>query len=233
MATSIQAILVPRGAEYQTVCRGLQNTSAAPPVVPIPMGIAAIKAFQWRQAFLQPGATVLVMGLCGSLRPQYGAGDAVLYQACHTVDHQTVNCDPGFSDWVATQVSSELPRVRAFTSLRFISNAAEKQQLATTHGTDVVDMEGAAILAALLPLKVKVAMLRVVSDGCEWDMPNLTTAIRVNGRLSPSRLLIEMAQQPRASLRFVRGSLQGLRRLRQITAELFDAAGSSLAQPPR
>lgn len=222
MATSIQAILVPRGAEYQTVCRGLQNTSAAPPVVPIPMGIAAIKAFQWRQTFLQPGATVLVMGLCGSLRAQYRAGDAVLYQACHTVDHQTISCDPRFTDAIAAQIPAELPCVQAFTSPRFISSAAEKQQLATTHGTDVVDMEGAAILAALLPLKVRVAMLRVVSDGCEWNMPNLTTAIRVDGRLSPSRLLIEMAQQPRASLRFVRDSLQGLRRLRQITTDLFD-----------
>lgn len=232
MATSISAILVPRGAEYQTVCRGLQNTSAAPPVVPIPIGIAAIKAFQWQQTFLQPGATVLVMGLCGSLSAQYRAGAAVLYQACHTVDDQTANCDPRFSDWIATQIPAELPRVQALTSPRFISSAAEKQQLATAHKTDVVDMEGAAILAALLPLKVRVAMLRVVSDGSEWDMPNLTTAIRVNGRLSPSRLLIEMAQQPKASLQFVRGSLQGLRRLRQITTDLFDA-GSSLAQPPQ
>lgn len=226
MATSISAILVPRGAEQQTVCRGLQDISApssVPSVMPIPIGMAAVRAFEWQQlTILQPGATVLVMGLCGSLRSQYQAGDAVLYQACHTVERRVVNCDPRFTDWVAAQIPAELPRVQALTSARFISSAAEKQQFATAHGTDVVDMEGAAILAALAPLKVKVAMLRVVSDGCEWDMPNLTTAIRVNGQLSPSRLLIEMAQQPRASFRFVRGSLQGLRRLRQITTELFN-----------
>lgn len=228
MATSISVVLVPRGAEYQTVCRGLQNISTAPnkmpSVVPIPMGVAAVQAFPWQQQIcLQPGAMVLVMGLCGSLRAQYRAGDAVLYQACHTLGQQTINCDPRFTDWIATQIPAELPRVQAFTSPQFISSAAEKQQLATAHGTDVVDMEGAAILAALLPLKIKVAMLRVVSDGCEWDAPNLTKAIRVSGRLSPSRLLVEMAQQPRASLRFVRGSLRGLQRLRQITAELFDS----------
>jgi nucleoside phosphorylase len=233
-ATSVSTILVPRGAEYQTVYRGLQNMSTSncvPNVVPIPMGMAAVQAFQWQQQGLQPGSTVLVMGLCGSLRSQYQVGDAVLYQACHTAGHRAAYCDPGFTDWIAAQIpaqfSAPLPRVQALTSARFISTASEKQRLAAAHATDVVDMEGAAILAALAPLKVKVAMLRVVSDGCEWDMPNLTKAIRVNGRLSPSHLVLEMAQQPRASFRFVHSSLHGLRRLRQITTDLFDARKES------
>lgn len=220
--TSVTAILVPKGAEYQSVCRGLQNVSSAPKVVPIPMGMAAVKTFQWQsQSLFQPGAKLLVMGLCGSLRSQYQVGDAVLYQACHTAGDQIANCDPRFTDWVAAQIPAQIPRVQALTSTRFISTAADKQ-LAATHGVDVVDMEGSAILAALSPFKARVAMLRIVSDGCEWDMPNLTKAIRVNGQLSPSHLLLEMAQQPKASLRFVQGSLHGLRRLREITAELFE-----------
>lgn len=219
----VTTILVPQGAEYQAVCRGLQNVSAAPTVVPIPMGVAAINAFEWQhQDFSQIGASILVMGLCGSLRSDYRVGDAVLYRACYIAEHHALNCDPQLTDRIAARFSAQIPRVQALTSRQFISTAAEKQQLATTHGMDVVDMEGAAILSALAARKAKVAMLRVVSDGSESDMPNLTKAIRASGRLSPSHLMLEMAQQPVASWQFIRGSLHGLRQLRQITAELFN-----------
>ncbi len=84
----VETILVPQGAEYKAVCRGLSRVKPSKPlVVPIPISPKPVTRYleRWQQAghFLNyPKLRVLLMGLCGSLSPHYAIGDIVLYQDC-------------------------------------------------------------------------------------------------------------------------------------------------------
>jgi nucleoside phosphorylase len=155
-------------------------------------------------------APAIVMGLCGSLSDQYGVGSAVVYESCVDTSGTLRLCDRELAQRLG------LPVVRAFTSDRVISSAAEKRDLAQTYQADVVDMEGMAVLSAL---SNPVAMVRVVSDDIEHDLPNLSSAI-VDGNLRPLPFAIAMLRQPIGAVQLVRGALTGLDRLRAIAREI-------------
>lgn len=204
-------ILVPQGAEYRAVCRGLRAIASPPIVRPIPVGVEPVRRWlaQSTPDFL-PASGVLVLGLCGSLSPHLAVGDAVLYRECRDLAGQAWPC----------QVSSALyPPVMALTSDRLIATAQEKQHLATTHHADVVDMEGVAILSVLGPLGIPVTMLRVVSDDAQHDLPEIGAAIDAQGNLQSWPLALGLLRQPIAASRLIRGSLQGLKKLQQVTAQ--------------
>jgi nucleoside phosphorylase len=222
---------VCQGAEYQAVCNGLRRaTGSVPQVVPIPVGPQAVH--RCLQTWLQGNPLsqlVLVMGLCGSLNPGLGVGQAVLYQTCvygtaETELLQTVGrkleCDRPLTDWLQAELP-QVARVDALTSDRLIHRATEKQYLAQASGTDVVDMEGFAVLESLQQAGIQVAMLRVVSDACTHDLPNLNTALSAEGKLQPLPMALSMMRQPQAAARLIQGSLKGLQQLQQISANLF------------
>lgn len=178
---------------------------------------------------------VLVMGLCGSLHPRYQVGDAVLYQECvpsgvraTTGAQSALNiqwCDRSLTHRLASRLAplhrSSSALVRAVTTHRVIHSAQEKQRLAQTHNAEVVDMEGFGVLKTLGKAGVAVAMLRVVSDNCEHDLPDLSAAFSPDGNLLPHQMAISMLRQPIAATRLIRGSLQGLAVLQNLTTTLF------------
>lgn len=221
----VQAILVPQGAEYRAVCRGLSGAGKpAPIVVPIPIGTIAVKQFLQTQPFpIHPLPTqILVMGLCGSLTPRLGVGDGVIYSSCLALTGEPL---PDLSGTMNFQIQSRLGDrivpVRALISDRFIHAAQEKLALHHTHQADVVDMEGSAVLQTLQPMGIGVTMVRVVSDGCDHDMPDLSRAIDPQGNLLPGAMAVALMGQPIAATRLIRGSLRGLQALQQLTTALF------------
>ncbi|MGA7933217.1 MAG: hypothetical protein WCA35_06695, partial [Kovacikia sp.] len=81
----IHIMIVPQGAEYQAVCRGLGKVTHPPQVFPVPIGPVPIrnhlKTLQENGHFSnQPN--ILMMGLCGSLTAHHAVADVVLYQDC-------------------------------------------------------------------------------------------------------------------------------------------------------
>jgi len=218
-------ILVPQGAEYQAVCRGLKGVNGSTPtIMPIPVGIKPLYTYlhklpeQHQLLNLQP--RVLLMGLCGSLNPSYSVGDIVLYQDCiYQGDRQ--ECDRSLTAEIYSHISDKVSLVKSLTSDRVISTAAEKRHLGETFGVDVVDMEGFAALDFFHQLGVPIAMLRVVSDDCHHDIPDLTSAISADGSLKPLPLAIKFISQPIAATRLIRGSLRGLKVLENLTKSLF------------
>jgi Phosphorylase superfamily len=213
-------ILVPQGAEYQAVCRGLRSRSHPPTILPIPVGIQPVlrwlntwqqdPTFPLAQSAQAQSADIIVMGLCGSLTPDLTIGDTVQYRDCLAATGPTWPCAP----WP----DPAIPLVTAFTSDRIIHTAADKQSLAHTYQADVVDMEGAAMLSVLGPLGIPVTMLRVVSDDAEHDLPDINAAIDATGNLQPWPLTVGMMRQPIAASRLIRGSMQGLSKLKQLAA---------------
>jgi len=221
----ISTILVPQGAEFNAVKRGLSRVSSAcPDVISLPIGQQAV---QQRLADLPIsifGQSVLVMGLCGGLKPTFAAGEAVLYQRCWRVDEtatQALNCDATLMMKLKQPLGGKVALVQAVTSDRVICTAAEKQAIAMQTQADVVDMEGWAVLNFFQAHQIPVVMVRVVSDAVTTTIPDLSAAIDASGQLQAGKLAIALMRQPVAAVHLIRGSLTGLKRLEQVTREIF------------
>ncbi len=223
----INTILVPQGAEYKAVCRGLSRVSGTTPtVMPIPVGIKPLTKYLQQlpkdKNFLnQPQSRVLVMGICGSLSHDYSVGDIVLYQDC-VYQGKLQECDRSFTAQMQSALPDKVSLVKSLTSDRLVWSAAQKCHLGETSGADVVDMEGFAVLEFFQNTGVAVAMLRVVSDDCHHDIPDLTPAINSDGSLNPLPLAIGLLRQPLAAMRLIRGSLKGLKVLEQVIPILYE-----------
>lgn len=216
--SSIQAILVPQGAEYQAVCRGLKHINSPKPlVIPIPIGCKSLTQHLKQLHFPNSPQTILLMGLCGSLSPQYAVGDVVVYQECVNEFNSTQACDDELTMLLHNKLKEEAYLVRGLTSDRIIHSTSEKQHLGQLYNTDVVDMEGLAVLEVFQ----KVGIVRVISDDIHHNLPDLTSAISSKGALLPLPLAIGMIRQPMAATRLIRGSLRGLRMLQKVTTQLF------------
>jgi hypothetical protein len=217
----INTILVPQGAEYKAVCRGLSGvTGSIPKVAAIPVGMKPLLKYLHQGQFLVPKSKVLIMGICGSLSDRYKVGDIVLYQDC-IYQGKLLECDRTFTAQLHSSISKKVSLVKSLTSDRMIWSAAEKLHLGETLAADVVDMEGFTALEFFNVGGVAVAMLRVVSDDCQHDIPDLTSAINSDGSLNPFPLAMAMLRQPLAATRLIRGSLTALKVLEQVTNLLF------------
>ncbi len=226
----IDTILVVQGPELKSVKRGLSCSLSVPPkLLPIPIGITSVTRYlnQWQEKHdfsFQQLSTVLVMGLCGSLSSQYQPGDIVIYDECVLFDDSQLlrqKCNEVLTTKLQTHLQEKASLVRGLTSDRFIYKAEEKQLLGKNTGAEVVDMEGFAILNFFAKLSISVAMVRVISDDCHHDLPDLSSAITSSGNLRPLPLAIAMLQQPLAALQLIQGSSKGLKVLQEVTSRLF------------
>lgn len=227
----VQIILVPQGAEYRAVCQGLKQVVSPPTVLPVPVGPAPIRRHleqlhQKGHFVNQP--KVLMMGLCGSLVPDLNVGDIVLYQESITRPtapplvpgpRPPLTYDRPLTAVLHQQLGDRATLVKAITSDRVICAATEKRSLA--QGGDVVDMEGYTTLGFFSQLGISVATLRVVSDDCHHDLPDLSTAFNREGNLQAGKVAISMLRQPLAAARLIQGSFKGLKVLQNTTAALF------------
>lgn len=242
VAKSVDVILVPQGAELRAVCRGLKpNLSRLPKVMAIPMGCQSLSTYlqKWKQSreFLnKPPRSVLLMGLCGGLSSHYKVGEIVIYSECGYLQCPSLlqdnvidttdkllgkECDRHLVRLLQDQLKERATVVKGLTSDRLIGMALRKRELYQQYQRDVVDMEGFTALDILTEAGVQVAMIRVISDEGEQDLPNITSAISSDGSLKPLPLAISMIQKPIAAIRLIQGSLKGLRVLQQLTCQLF------------
>jgi uridine phosphorylase len=228
----IDLILVPQGQEYKAISRGLNRINASKPKISsVPMGTRSLQKFleecQTTESFLQqPFRKILLMGLCGSLSSQFRVGDVVIYRDClYSATNELEYCDRQINQKLKQILSDRIKTVRGLTSDRLIWSAEEKQYLGKLHNADVVDMEGFVALKtlkAISTLKIsQIAIVRVVSDDCDRDIPNLESAIDVNGKLQPLSVATSFLQQPIAAIRLIRGSIKGLKMLEELTIKLF------------
>ena len=205
----VSVILVPQGAEYQAVRQGLKSQVNPPQAIPIPAGKAAGQQLDR----ISDATEVLVMGLCGSLSPRLGTGAIALYQSSMDNSGTVKECDRALTQRLQEQL--QVSPVRGFTSDRVIHLLSNKRELGKTYGAEVVDMESFAILS-----QIRVAILRVVSDGLEGDLPDLSDGFDADGNLKAMLIAKSMIKAPIAAGRLIRGSLTSLKKLRQLAATL-------------
>jgi len=196
--------LVPRGAEAAAVKR------AGARVVEIAAGAHAADDLP----HLLAAERLVVTGLCGSLGP-IPTQRVVVYEAA--VDGERwFSCDASLAE-----VLPDVQRVVGYTASSIVTSALEKRALAARTGAQVVDMEGTPLAAALASRGVRFAMVRVVSDDADHDLPPIDAAIDERGTMRPERLALAFARAPLAAGRFIRESLGALRTLERTTREII------------
>ncbi len=229
MTLPIDIILVPQGAEYQAVCRGIKKLKPPHPhVIAIPLGINAVTDyFNQKHDHFLPTSQVVLMGLGGSLSPHYKVGDVLIYNTCVL---QSNNNQPPFSvlkssqaliNFLDAKLKSKVSLVNGLTTNQVISNSLEKKKLAQIYQTDVVDMESYGVLSAFQNTSVDIAIIRIISDDCNHNIPDISQAITDNGKLKPLTLAWQFSKQPLAAFRLIKGSLIGLKMLEKTVIMLF------------
>lgn len=224
---SIDTIVVPQGAEYQAVCRGLAKSGVdSIKVIAIPIGVKhTTQVLLNYSEQINRSANVLIMGLCGSLSNCHTVKDYVLVKSCQDINHNLIDLDVELATNIQRKLSeslkSSIDLVAALTSDRIINQATEKLILAQQYSATIVEMEGYSYVKKLQRQGIATAMIRVVSDDLRGDIPNLNQAIDSQGNLKSLPMAISLIKQPIAAIRLIRGSLTGLKVLETITAELF------------
>jgi nucleoside phosphorylase len=221
---SINTIVVPQGAEYQAVCRGLAKANIDHiKVIAIPIGVKHITQVLANYAQeINSSAKVLILGLCGSLADTHAVGDLVLVRSCEDLSHNLIDLDAELTAAIQKQLTIDQSHlVAALTSDRMINQAREKLILAQQYSATIVEMEGYGYVKELQRQGLAVAMMRVVSDDLRGDLPDLNQSIDSQGNLQTLPLAIALIKQPIAAIRLIRGSLTGLTALEAITAKLF------------
>ncbi len=201
--------VAPRGAEASAVRRG----SDAVPVVEIRAGAAAARELP---AF-DRSAAVIVLGLCGALRERR-AGDVVVYRDLAVPD-ALIGLDAPLVDAALAALPAAYA-VRGCTADHVVTRAAERARIAAKFAADVVDMESAALAAALGEQQVRFAIVRVVSDDPTRDLPALEHAIGPDGTLRPLRIAAAFVRDPRGAAAFARDASRALRELAAVAHAL-------------
>jgi hypothetical protein len=84
-------------------------------------------------------------------------------------------------------------------------------------------MEGYSVLEFCQSHQLRGAILRVVGDRSDHDIPDISDAIGPDGTLRPLALTCRFLQHPIAATHLIRGSLAGLTILRQTASQITTA----------
>ncbi len=216
----VQVILVPAGAEYSAVKRGLRGVQNKPELIAIPAGPQGVRQFLQDQTEQNwTDSNVLIMGLGGSLSLDYGVGDGVVIEKIWNGFEaaQTYTCSSELTAWIEAALG--LDRVVGVTCDRVITQVKEKIELGDRYQASVVEMEG-AIFAKALP---NCAIIRVISDSLQHELPNISQSISSDGSIRVGAIALSFLSRPIPAIRLIAGALKGLSTLTALTAKLFKA----------
>ena len=100
---------------------------------------------------------VLTCGFAGGLNPELQGGDVIFMTGYPALEEKLAAADATLADF--------------FTSTRIATTVAEKKKLRAETGADVVEMESGAILQVCRERRIPCAMVRVISDTADEDLP--------------------------------------------------------------
>lgn len=159
---------------------------------------------------------ILVIGLCGGLTEAHRQESIVVYTDCLSAGNlPPLACSAALADAMVENLQShdvKCDRVTGITSPRIASGRSEKTTLAAS-GASVVDMESYEILSAAARAEVPAAVLRVVSDSLDANMPNFNPALDANGGLNGRKALGIALGSPLKTLRLVGANKRAMDRL--------------------
>jgi adenosylhomocysteine nucleosidase len=100
---------------------------------------------------------VLTCGFAGGLNPELESGDVVFMTGYPALEERLADADAKLANF--------------FSTTRIATTVAEKKKLREETGADVVEMESGAVLAVCRESRIPCAMVRVISDTADEDLP--------------------------------------------------------------
>lgn len=208
----LDSILVPRGAEHRAVRRAVARAGGGVRVVAIPAGLAAGRDVP------AAGGRCAILGLCGALDPALRVQDVVVC-ASAAVDGERLAFDAALTAALAERLGGA--RVGpALTVDRVVTTRDERAALRRRDADAIVEMEGGRLIRPLGAGGTALAMVRVVSDGADYDLPDLSAAIGADGELRAVATALAFLRAPRRALRFIREVRRALGALERTAARL-------------
>jgi len=199
----------------------LARAGATARVALYPLGVGPAAADAAAQAVLavsEPPERALVAGLCGALSATLEVGDVLSYSTIRNTDGASVATDAALTARLLDTIPSAQSGIRALATSLIIVEAAEKAQLAQRYDVDAVDMESLALVRRLGTAGSSVAVLRVVSDCVDDDLPDLNAAVGADGALSSGALFAASVKRPFAALRMARNGARALAALERAVS---------------
>lgn len=138
---------------------------------------------------------ILSGGFCGALRESLHVGDVVL----------ATEVMAGDGDCLPTTWPGELPpgpwrpplhRGRIVTADHLVAEHSEKQKLGSDCGALAVDMEAATVARWCRQQEIPFGCVRAVSDDARTSLSPSLAQIMSGGRISWSRLLVNLVRRP-------------------------------------
>jgi nucleoside phosphorylase len=171
---------------------------------------------------------ILVIGLCGSLTSSIDEGEVVLYTDCLSVGTEQAreSCTTPLIDRINDLFDSRglsCRKVVGITSPRVATSKAEKLALATS-GAEVVDMESHPIIVAAIQAQIPVAVIRVVSDSLDREMPDFNQVLKPDGEVDNLAMAKVLICSPEASLRLFSISRKSTQKLRDLLEVLLSSS---------
>lgn len=249
MPRPIDYIMVPKGAEFKAIAKGLKAAASGKSVesaktkTPLPIQLIALPAGPqpvitfletWcRQHQAQitdkgthPSPQILMMGLCGSLVPHHCVGDIVLYDRCLNGrlgnDAPVLGCDSVYSSSLRQILGNSVTNVTGIMCDRVIHEIATKKSLARQQSAQVVDMESYAALSVFKTYGMSAAILRVVSDDATRDLPDLNQAFDPEGNIRSWVLIRRFLAHPIGAYYLIKGSLSALKILKNLPLQILE-----------
>jgi adenosylhomocysteine nucleosidase len=126
---------------------------------------------------------VLSCGFAGGLNPELAVGDVVFMTGYPALEERLANADAKL--------------VSFFTAPRIATTVAEKKKLREETGADIVEMESGAILAVCRESRIPCAMVRVISDAANEDLPlDFNALAKPDKSLDFGKLFLAVAKSP-------------------------------------
>ncbi len=212
------------------LCRGVIGNRA---VTVLQCGMGARGFADWLADHLKTNSydTLMVVGLAGGLDPRLKARDAVVYDCCLNAREPNEQPTPTGSAIQPSHRQAELVRTlldalrgaaintfygSGITVSQVVVNAQDKLWLGQQHQALAVDMESFGVLQIAAEQGVPAAVIRVISDEAEHDLPDFNSAADFDGEVNPRRMAAAMLQRPVASARFLRSLKPVLAALRNV-----------------
>ena len=159
----------------------------------------------------------LAIGLCGGLNTSLAEGDIVAYSACLSTDDDktSLSCSNSITNSVTALLQGSGIRcecVVGITSSRIATKRSERLALAE-RGASVVDMESHSILQAAAAVKIPAAILRVVSDSIDRQLPDFNRALNDRGGLDGRKALKVALGSPWSTAKLLAANKRAMQRL--------------------
>ena len=150
---------------------------------------------------------VLVIGFCGGLSRSLSENQIVAYTVCMSTDQNKppLRCSQSVTNGLIELLKSRgiaCDAVTGITSPRVAVTKEERLALGQS-GASAVDMESYEILAVASQARIPGAVLRVVSDSLDREMPDFNRALRTDGTVNRWQLVRVMLGSPLRTARLL------------------------------